>query len=53
MTAEETSHAVLSVDVSHSGDNAKPGAGIFRELGVRGLEEDFHAVERTDDCFGL
>ena len=53
MTAEETSHAVLSVDVSHRGDDAEPGPGIFGELRVRGLEEDFHTVERTDDCFGL
>ena len=53
MTAEETSHAILSVDVSHGGYDAEPGAGIFGELGVRGLEEDFDTVERTDDCFGL
>ena len=53
MTAEETSHAVLSVDVSHRGDDAEPGAGVLGELGARGLKEDFHTVERTDDCFGL
>lgn len=53
MTAEETTDAGLPVDVSHGGDDAEPGASVFGKLGVRGLEEDFDAVEGTDDCFGL
>lgn len=53
MAAEETTDAGLPVDVTHGGHNAEPGAGVFGELGVRGLEEDFDAVEGTDDGFGL
>lgn len=53
MPAEETTEPVLLVDVSHGGYDAEPGAGVFGELGVGGLEEDFDAVEGADDRFGL
>jgi hypothetical protein len=53
MPAEESSCAVFAVDVFHRGDDPKPAAGVFCELGIRGLEEDFDAVEGGDHCFGL
>lgn len=53
MPSEETAHAGLSVDVAHGGHDAEPGAGVLCELRVGGLEEDFDAVERTDNCFCL
>jgi hypothetical protein len=48
MPAEEPSCAVFAVDVFHRRYHAEPAAGIFRELGVRGLEEDFYSVEGGD-----
>jgi hypothetical protein len=53
MSAEETACAVFAVDVCHGGYDAGPGAGVFLELGVGGLEEDFDAVEGGDYGFGL
>lgn len=50
---EETAEAGLPVYVPHGGYDAEPGAGVFGELGVGGLEEDFDAVEGADDCFCL
>lgn len=50
---EEAAHTRLPVDVTHGGHDAEPGAGVFCELRVRGLEEDFDAVEGTDDGFCL
>lgn len=53
MPPEEPAHAVGLVDVPHCGHNAEPGAGVFRELRVGGLEQDFDPVKRTDEGFGL
>lgn len=53
MAAEEPAHACLGVDVAHCGHDAEPRAGVFRELRVGGLEEDFHPVERAYDSLGL
>jgi hypothetical protein len=50
---EETADARGCVDVVHGGGEAGPGARVFCELGVAGLEEDFDAVEGADDSFGL
>lgn len=50
---EEPAEAGLPVDVPHGGHDAEPGAGVFGELRVGGLEEDFDAVEGADDGFGL
>lgn len=53
VTAEEPAHARLGVDVAHGGHDAEPGARVFCELRVGGLEENFHPVERADDGLGL
>lgn len=53
MSAEETACAVFAVDICHGGCDARPGAGVFPELGVGGLEEDFDSVEGGDYGFGL
>lgn len=53
MATEESSSAVLLVDIPHGRDDTEPRAGIFCELGVRGLKQDFDAVKWTDDGFGL
>lgn len=53
MPAKETAQAVLLVDVPHGGYDAEPRAGVFGELRVGGLEENFDAVEGADDRFGL
>ena len=53
MSAEETPCAVFAVDVGHGGYDAGPGAGVFLELRVGGLKEDFDAVEGGDYGFGL
>ncbi len=53
MAPEEATDAGLSIDVAHGGHDAEPGAGVFGELGVGGLKEDFDAVEGADDGFGL
>ncbi len=50
---KEPAQAGLPVDVPHGGHDAEPGAGVFGELRVGGLEEDFDAVEGADDGFGL
>lgn len=51
VAAEETTHTGLPVDVAHGGHDAEPGAGVFCELRVGGLEEDLNAVEGADDGF--
>lgn len=53
MAAEEAAGAGGGVDGAHGGEDAGPGAGVFLELGVGGLEEDFDAVEGADYGFGL
>ena len=53
VATEEATEAVLGIDVSHSGYNAEPGAGVFGEVGVGGLEEDFDAIEGPDKSLGL
>lgn len=53
VASEEPAEPVLLVDVAHGGYDAEPGARVFGELGVGGLEEDFDAVEGADDRFGL
>ena len=53
VAAEKPTHARLGVDVTHRSYNPEPGARVFGELGVGGLEEDFHPIERADDSLGL
>jgi hypothetical protein len=53
MAPEETSCAILSVDIFHRSDDAKPATSVFCELGVGGLEEDLDSVKRSNYCFGL
>jgi hypothetical protein len=53
VSSEEPAEPLLLVDVAHGGYDAEPGARVFGELGVGGLEEDFDAVEGADDGFGL
>ena len=43
----------MSIDVADGGEDAKPAAGIFGEVGIGGLEEDLDAVERADYRFCL
>lgn len=50
---EEPTYAGADVDVAYGSRKATPGAGIFGELGVAGLEEDLDAVERAYYCFRL
>lgn len=45
MTLEETTYSGADVDVADCRRETTPRAGVFRELGVAGLEEDFYAVE--------
>jgi hypothetical protein len=49
----ETECAFGAEDVAHGAGYAEPGAGVFCELGVGGLEEDLDAVEGGDEGFGL
>lgn len=49
VAAVESYSAFVSVYRTHRGENASPGAGISRELGVGGLEEDFDSVKRRDN----
>lgn len=53
MTPKKAAHARLAVDVAHCRHNPEPGPGVFGELWVGGLEEDFDPVERADDGLGL
>ena len=53
MAAKKPAHARLGVDVTHRSHDPEPGACVFGELRVGGLEEDFHPVERADDSLGL
>lgn len=53
VAAEESAQAGLGVDVAHCRHDAEPGARVFGELRVGGLEEDFHPVQRADDSLGL
>ena len=53
MASKEPAEARLPVDVPHGSYDAEPRAGVFGELGVGGLEEDFDAVEGADDRFCL
>jgi hypothetical protein len=53
VSAEEASCAFVFVNVSHGCHDAEPGAGVFCELGIAGLEEDLDAVEGRDYCFCL
>lgn len=53
MASEETAEAGLPIYISHGSYHAEPRAGVFGKLGVRGLEEDFDAVEGADDRFCL
>ena len=53
VSSEETLHAILSVYIFHGGYDAEPGAGIFCELGARGLKKNFNPVKGADNCFGL
>lgn len=48
MSTVETHGAFVTVDGAHDVVDAGPGAGVAREVGVGGLEEDFDAVERGD-----
>jgi hypothetical protein len=50
---EETAHTGGGVYVVDCGREAGPGARVFCELRVAGLEEDLYAVEGADYCFGL
>lgn len=53
MAPEEPSAAFLEVYVFHRGSDSERGAGVFCELGIAGLEEDFDAIERRHCRFGL
>jgi hypothetical protein len=53
MALEEAAHAFLLVDALHGVYDAEPARGVFCELWVGCLEEDFDAVEGSDDGFGL
>ena len=53
MAFEESAHAGRNVDVSHRNGDAGPGAGVFCEVGVAGLEEDLYTVKGADYGFGL
>jgi hypothetical protein len=50
---EEPADAGAGVDVAHGDGHAGPGARVFCEVGVGGLEEDFYAVEGAYYCFCL
>jgi hypothetical protein len=50
---EETAYAGADVDVADCPGETNPGACVFGELGVAGLEEDFYAVEGAYYCFCL
>lgn len=50
---EETADAGGSIDVPHRDGDAGPRAGVFCEVGVAGLKEDFYAIEGADHCLGL
>lgn len=41
----ETEDAGGAADFVDRGENAGPGAGVFDELGIGGLEEDLDTVE--------
>lgn len=50
---EETADARVDVDVPYGYGQPTPLAGVFREIGVGGLEEDFDAVKGADYGLGL
>jgi hypothetical protein len=50
---EETTYSGANVDVANCRRESAPRAGVFRELGVAGLEEDFYAVEGAYYCLCL
>jgi len=50
--SEKSTCAVRFVDIADRCYSARPGAGVFLELRVRCLEQDFDAVEGRDDGFG-
>jgi hypothetical protein len=53
MSAKETAYATGAVNVAHSSSNAEPATGVFLKLRIRGLKEDFDAVEGPNDGLGL
>jgi hypothetical protein len=50
---EEPADARSGVYVVDGSREAGPGARVFCELWVAGLEEDLYAVEGAYNCFGL
>lgn len=53
VTSVQAHPALVSVDVLHGAHDAEPGTGVFGELRIAGLEEDFDSVERRNQGFGL
>lgn len=53
MAFEEPADPRREVDVADGGGEARPGTGVFCELRVAGLEEDFDPVEGADYGFCL
>ena len=53
MSTEEPSETVCLIDIADCSYNAQPVAGVFSELRVGRLEEDFDPVKRTDYCLCL
>jgi hypothetical protein len=51
--SEESAYALLSADIAHSPYYSRPVPRVFRELRIRSLEEDLHAVEGPDEGFRL
>ena len=53
VATKQTTYAICVVDVPDCSDDSKPGTGVFGELGIGRLEQDFDAVQRTNNCFSL
>ena len=52
MTAKQSASTIGTIDLVDGADSTRPAAGIFRELRIAGLKEDFHAVQGRHDGFG-
>lgn len=53
VTPEQTAETFTAANIAEGPREAEPVTGIFREMGVGGLEEDFDAVQRSYYGFGL
>jgi hypothetical protein len=53
MALEQAASAFIALNVTNGSCKASPTAGIFGELRIRRLEENFNAVEGGYNGFGL